>query len=74
MKKELLSFAVLVLMIFFLHCAGTDKSDMEIINCKSSCRTAYDGCVKKAIKKKNEAKKAACDAVLVKCSTDCEKK
>jgi len=71
MGKVLFSLSVLFLTLFMLRCAGTQKPDPELVAvCKSGCDTNYDGCVKKAVK--NQAKKAACEAVKNKCTGDCE--
>ncbi len=55
-----------------LQCAGTRESDPAYIQCRNRCETVFNGCIKKAVK--NEAKKAACEAVKNKCLSDCEKK
>ena len=72
MKKVLILLSGLFLVFSFLQCAGTQKPDPKVIACKEKCDTTFDGCVKKAAK--NEAKKAACEAVKTKCNGDCEKK
>ena len=72
MKKVLISFSGLLLLLTLFQCAGTQKPDPEVVACKTKCDSAYNGCIKKAVK--NEAKKAACEAVKNKCNKDCEKK
>lgn len=72
MKKVLISLSGLVLLLNILQCAGTQKPDPEVTACRNKCEATFTGCIKKAAK--NEAKKAACEAVKNKCSRDCEKK
>lgn len=72
MNKAFMSMAGLFLILSLINCAGTQKPDPAVIACKSGCDTAYTACIKKAAK--NEAKKAACEAVKSKCFTDCEAK
>lgn len=71
MGKVLLSLSGLFFILFILQCAGTQKPDPETIAaCKTGCSNSYDKCAKKAVK--NQAKKAACEAVMTKCASDCE--
>lgn len=72
MKKTLVSLSGSVLLLTLLQCSGTQKPDPEVTACRNKCETTFTGCIKKAAK--NEAKKAACEAVKNKCSRDCEKK
>ena len=50
-------------------CSSPQKPDPEVEACKSACVKKMDLCIKKAAK--NEAKKAACEAVGEKCGRDC---
>ena len=71
MGKDLFSLSGLFLIVFVLHCAGTQKPDPKLIAaCKSGCENNYESCIKKAVK--NQAKKAACEAAKNKCISDCE--
>ncbi|HPS88318.1 MAG TPA: hypothetical protein PLY36_16340 [Spirochaetota bacterium] len=72
MEKFLISLTGLFFLFTLLQCAGTQKPDPEVVACRNKCETTYTVCFKKAAK--NEAKKAACEAVKNKCSSDCEKK
>jgi len=72
MKKILISFSFIFIIVSAFSCAGTQKPDPAVIACKEKCDKTFESCTKKA--NKNEAKKAACEAVRNKCSTDCEKK
>ncbi len=71
MSKFFFSLSGLFLLVFALQCAGTQKPDPKLVaSCKSGCDNNYDSCAKKAVK--NQAKKAACEAVRNKCTSDCE--
>jgi len=71
MRIVLFSLSGLFLTFFLLQCAGTQKPDPELVaSCKSGCDSNYESCIRKAVK--NQAKKAACEAVKNKCSGDCE--
>lgn len=72
MKKVLIPLQGLFLVLSLLQCAGTPSTDPKVVACKTKCNSTSDGCVRKAAK--NEAKKAACEAVKNKCSADCEKR
>ncbi len=72
MKKFLILLFGLFLIFYLLQCAGSQKPDPKVIECKGKCETTFDECVKKAAK--NQAKKAACEAAKSKCQGDCEKK
>ncbi|HOP64265.1 MAG TPA: hypothetical protein PK358_03975 [Spirochaetota bacterium] len=50
-------------------CSGTQKPDPEIEACKAACMKKMELCIKRA--RRNEAKKAACEAVGDKCCRDC---
>jgi len=72
MKKVLILLSGLFLTFFLVQCSGVQKPDPKVVACQGGCDTAYNGCFKKAAK--NEAKKAACEAVKTKCYDDCRKK
>jgi hypothetical protein len=71
MKKVLVLLSVLFLALSVIKCSGVQKPDPKVIACKAGCDTTFDSCIKKAVK--NEAKKAACEAVKSRCYSDCEK-
>ncbi len=71
MKKFLIFLTVLFCVFSLLQCAGTQKPDPKVVECKVKCDSKLDGCVKKALK--NDAKKAACEAAKTKCYGDCDK-
>jgi len=72
MKNLAVILPCLFLIISLSQCSGTQKPDPKITECKSKCGAAFEKCMKKGIK--NEAKKAVCEAVNNKCSSDCEKR
>lgn len=72
MKNFLILISGLALMLFLLQCAGSQKPDPAVEACKSKCENTFSACAKKAVK--NEAKKAACEAVRNKCVKDCAEK
>lgn len=72
MKNVIIMLSGLLSLLFLLHCAGGQKADTDkaVIACKENCSITSDECIKKALK--NEAKKAACEAVKNKCYNDCD--
>lgn len=72
MKFIVLSLFFTGILAFSTVCSGPQKPDPAIEACKSACEKKMDLCIKKAAK--NEAKKAACEAVGDKCRRDCLKK
>lgn len=72
MKSIFLSALFAGMMVFATDCSGPQKPDPKVEACKSACVKKMDLCVKKAAR--NEAKKAACEAVGDKCTRDCIQK
>lgn len=72
MKSILVNLMLAGMVIFNTDCSTPQKPDPEIEACKSACVKKMDLCIKKAAK--NEAKKAACEAVGDKCMRDCTQK
>lgn len=72
MKKVFILLSGLFFFLILIQCAGSQKPDPEVIACRNKCDSTFNTCTKKAVK--NEAKKAACEAVKNKCSSDCANK
>lgn len=72
MKKVLILLSGVFLIMSFFQCSNTQKTDPKVLACKTGCESTAENCIKKA--SKNEAKKAACEAVKTRCYSDCEKK
>ncbi len=71
--KSIFVIVILTGALFFIAgCSSPQKPDPEVEACKSACIKKMELCVKKA--GKNEAKKAACEAVGDKCARDCSHK
>ncbi|HOP28086.1 MAG TPA: hypothetical protein P5120_08985 [Spirochaetota bacterium] len=71
--KSIFIIVLLAGVLFFIAgCSSPQKPDPEIEACKSACIKKMELCIKKAAK--NEAKKAACEAVGDKCARDCSVK
>lgn len=71
MIRVLILFSTMFLILNLLQCSAAQNPEPERIACKAGCDTIFDNCVKKAVK--NEAKKAACKAVKIRCYNDCNK-
>ncbi len=69
MKSLIVPLLFAGIVITSSECSGPQKSDPKVEACKSACIKKMDLCIKKAAK--NEAKKAACEAVGDKCIRDC---
>jgi len=72
MKSMLITVMIAGAAFFFNSCSSSQEPDPEIEACKAACIKKTEVCIKKAAK--NEAKKAACEAVGDKCIRDCGKK
>lgn len=72
MKSIFVSVLFAGMMVLATDCSGPQKPDPQIEACKAACAKKTELCVKKAAR--NEAKKAACEAVGDKCARDCMQK